>query len=77
MGVAAQVWIVPIVALVAAVMCACIAILRALRVPREIVIDKLLRYLFVFPLGLGICRARVLSGSRRGINRLGAEPVSV
>lgn len=53
MGVTSQIWIVPIAALVAAIMSACIAILRApWPVTREIAIDKLLRYLFVFPLGV-------------------------
>jgi hypothetical protein len=50
---AEQVWLVPILAFLAAGMSACIAILRApWPVTREIAIDKLLRYLFVFPLGL-------------------------
>jgi uncharacterized protein DUF6790 len=53
MGVASQIWIVPIAAIVAAIVSACIAILRApWPVTREIAIDKLLRYLFFFPLGL-------------------------
>jgi hypothetical protein len=48
-----QVWLVPILLWVAALAVAGIAILRGPRpVRRDFVIDRLLRYLFVFPLGL-------------------------
>jgi hypothetical protein len=50
---AGQVWLVPIAAYLAAGISACIAIIRApWPVTREIALDRLLRYLFVFPLGL-------------------------
>ncbi len=62
-----QVYIVPIAAWVLALVCAGIAIARGPRpVTAEIVADKLLRYLFVFPVGLmglwSFCGPRVLSG---------------
>ena len=50
---AAQIWLVPIILVVAALLCAAIAVWRAPRpVTLGVVIDKLLRYLFLFPLGL-------------------------
>ena len=52
-AVAAQIWLVPIILVVAALLCAAIAVWRAPRpVTLSVVIDKLLRYLFLFPLGL-------------------------
>lgn len=48
-----QVYIVPIAAWVLALVCAGIAVARAPRpVTAQVVADKLLRYLFVFPVGL-------------------------
>jgi hypothetical protein len=52
MGVTEQIWLFPIAAYFAAGLCAAIAVLRTPSPTGEIVIDKLVRYLFIFPLGV-------------------------
>lgn len=49
----AQIWFMPVLVWVAALVCAGIAVWRGPRpIPRGFVIDRLLRYIFLFPLGM-------------------------
>ncbi len=79
-GLVAIVWYVPILVWVAALLFAAIAIARAPRpLSIAVIIDKLLRYLFFFPLGVqGLWAFSATSSSPEEVrcrDRLGAEPV--
>ena len=77
-----QVSLVPILLWVAALVATGIEVWREPRpVMQSFVIDRLLRYLFLFPLGhpgrLGLYRPRVFSAAIGRLDRLGAEPVPI
>ena len=79
-GLVAIVWYVPILVWVAALLFAAIAIARAPRpLSIAVIIDKLLRYLFFFPLGVqglwAFAGHVFFAGGVRCRDRLGAEPV--
>jgi hypothetical protein len=77
-----QVSLVPILLWLAALLCAGIAVWReGPPMLRGFVIDRLLRYLFVFPLGIqglwGVCRTCVLCRAGGRLDRLAEHAVSI